>query len=184
MPQLDARPLRRHRIHGDWNYTLHPAGALPERTPDIVRADGSRPPVDTRFLRSADLTGLIAQQLDDLINDLTTSLAHLRENQREHRRGTPRLRAAASGAKDELAPVDRILATSLHLRQLCSQRVLAGLFGVSRTTIGRAALEVRPLLEEHGYTIAPSTARFPSPTDLIAYLNDNNPPPTNTKKAC
>jgi hypothetical protein len=29
--QVDALPMRRHRFHGDWNYTLDPAPADPAR---------------------------------------------------------------------------------------------------------------------------------------------------------
>jgi hypothetical protein len=43
--------------------------------------------------------------------------------------------------------------------------------------------DVRPLLRQHGHTVTPSTARFPTPADLTAYLVDAGHPPE-IKSAC
>jgi hypothetical protein len=114
-------------------------------------------------------------KLEALIEELTAPLAQLRENQRETRRGAGRRRAAGAGPKDKLSPSDRILATILYQRRLCTQAVLAALFGVNKGTIGTAVHQTSPLLDEHGYTITPSTARFPAPADLVAFLADASP---------
>jgi hypothetical protein len=60
--------------------------------------------------------------------------------------------------------------TVLYQRKLCTQAVLGELFAVDRSTITHAVNEIRPPPAEHDYAIAPSTARFPSPADLIACL--------------
>jgi site-specific recombinase XerC len=62
-------------------------------------------------------------------------------------------------------------------RRLCTQAVLGELFQVDRKVITTAVQDIRPLLERHGYTITPSTVRFPAPADLTAFLaNDANNP--------
>jgi hypothetical protein len=79
---------------------------------------------------------------------------------------------------------DRVLATVLYLRRLCTQTVLADLFGVDRSTITKAVREVLPLLHQHGHTVTPSTARFPTPADLTAFLRNNTPHPSKIKSTC
>ncbi|MBW5484615.1 hypothetical protein GPJ59_22730 [Streptomyces bambusae] len=109
-------------------------------------------------------------QLDALVNELTPALAELREQVRCTRRGTERRRARGAGAKDKLAPPDRILATVLYLRKLGTQELLGELFYVDRSTITNAVAEVRPLLDQHGRHITASTARFRTPADVSAFL--------------
>jgi hypothetical protein len=72
----------------------------------------------------------------------------------------------------------------LYLRRLCTQAVLAELFGVDRKVITTAVQDIRPLLERHGYTITPSTARFPAPADLIAFLANDARRQPKIKPAC
>ena len=93
-----------------------------------------------------------------------------REQGRRQRRGTERRRAPGAGPRPRLTDADRILATVLYLRRLCTQAVLGELFAVDRSRITEAIRGTRPLLEEHGHAITPSTARFPTPADLIAFL--------------
>src|SRR5207249_286347 len=101
------------------------------------------------------------------------------------RRGAPRRRAPGAGRAIKLNDADRILATVLYLRRLCTQAVLGELFNVDRKTITTAVQETRPLLDQHGYTITPSTARFPTPADLIAFLADSDSArPSKIKSAC
>src|SRR6266545_3683381 len=85
-------------------------------------------------------------------------------------------------ARDVLAQVVES-ALMDRLRRLCNQTVLAELFGVDRSVITKAVRDVRPLLHQHGHTVAPSTARFPTPADLMAYLADASQP-TEIKPAC
>ena len=130
-------------------------------------------------------TGMSRRQLDNLIAEL----AGLQETQREQslhqRRGTERRRAAGAGPHPKLTDADRILATVLYLRRLCTQAVLGELFAVDRSRITEAIRETRPLLEQHRRAITPATARFPAPADLIAFLAaENAEPATQIKSAC
>jgi hypothetical protein len=77
-----------------------------------------------------------------------------------------------------------VLATVLYLRQLCTQTVLGELFQVDRKVITTAVQDIRPLLQQHGYTITPSTARFPTPADLLAFLAEDTKRPSKIKPAC
>lgn len=185
--QIAALPLHRHRFHGDWNYTLNPtrtqpSGPSPAADTNPNQADSQIP--DHAALAHPELTGMTPGQLHALTQALTAPLAQAREHHREALRGTKRRRAAGAGGKDKLTPADRILATVLYQRRLCTQAVLAALFAVDRATIGRVVQQIRPLLDQHGYTITPSTARFPAPADLIAFLGEDNNPPTKIKPAC
>lgn len=181
--QIAALPLHRHRFHGDWNYTLNPAGAQPSPAADTDPGQANSQIPDRAALAHPQLTGMTPGQLDALTQTLTAPLAQAREHQRATHRSAGRRRTTGV-FPDKLTPADRILATVLYQRRLCTQTVLATLFAVDRATIGRAAQQVRPLLEQHGYTITPSTARFPAPADLIAFLAEDNNPPTKIKPAC
>lgn len=172
--QIDALPMRRHRFHGDWNYTLHPAHSHPTQTESGVEADETPDRVETAALSDPELTGMTRQQLQTLISKLTPALAELREHARHTRRGGHRHRAIGAGAKDKLSPPDRILATVLYLRKLGTQELLGRLFAVNKSTISHAIDEVRPLLPQ---PINASTARFRTPADVAAFLA----PPTQQK---
>ncbi len=184
--QIAALPMTRHRFHGDWNYTLHPHGepvAAPPTTAALHQQTAE--PIPTQVLLSdPELTGMPRQQLDALSVALAQSQATQRERHRRTRRGAPRRRAPGAGNKAKLTDPDRVLATVLYLRRLCTQTVLADLFGVDRSTITKAVREVLPLLHQHGHTVTPSTARFPTPADLTAFLSNNTPHPTKIKSAC
>jgi hypothetical protein len=140
--------------------------------------------IDRHLLRHPDLTGTSRDQLDDMIRELAEPQADQRERARQARRGTERRRAVGAGPKDKLTPADRVLATILYLRKLCTHAVLGQLFAVDRDTITRAVKETRPLVEQHGYVIIPSTARFPAPNDLIAFLDSDTEPQAEIKPAC
>ncbi|MCX4571889.1 ISAzo13 family transposase [Streptomyces sp. NBC_01571] len=172
---IDALPMRRHRFHGDWNYTfhLHPRDINAARNPPSA---GSPPPQPrTGRLRDPELTGMPEPALDELINQLARKLDELREQRRLQQRGGERIRARGAGAKDKLTTADRVLATVLYLRKLGTRDLLAELFGVNGSTLTRAVHQVQPLLADHGYTIPPSTARFRTPADITAFLADKNP---------
>jgi hypothetical protein len=184
--QMAAIPLTRHRFHGDWNYTIHPRPAPPP--PAVGSAESGRLPsaVPGRILLSHPaLTGMSRRHLDDLAAKLAGPQRAQREQGRRQRRGTERHRAAGAGPRPKLTDADRILATVLYLRRLCTQAVLGQLFAVDRSRITEAIRETRPLLEEHGHAITPSTARFPSPADLIAFLTTADAKSmTQIKSAC
>lgn len=172
--QVAALPMTRHRFHGDWNYTLHAHDAPAAPTArDARRQHTARSTPDRQLLSDPELTGMPRRQLDALTIALAQSQAAQREQHRNTRRGVPRRRAPGAGAKIKLADSDRVLATVLYLRKLCTQTVLAELFGVDRTIITKAVRDVSPLLHQHGHTVTPSTARFPTPADLTAFLDND-----------
>ena len=181
--QIAALPLTRHRFHGDWNYTLHPS-------PARARAD-TRPattawgPDQLGLLADPELTGVPRQHLAGLAGELAPSQARQREQQRLMRRGAERRRARGAGPRPKLIPADRVLATVLYLRKSFTQALLAEFFAVDRKTITIAVQETRPLLDQHGYVVAPSTARFHAPADLLAFLAQADiAPPAEIKAAC
>jgi transposase len=183
--QMTAIPLTRHRFHGDWNYTIHPRPAPPPPATGGAgpgRLPGAAP--DRHLLSHPALTGMPRQHLDKLVADLAGPQKARHEQSRHERRGTERRRAAGAGPRPKLTDADRILVTVLYLRRLCTQAVLGELFAVDRSRITGAIREIRPLLEEHGHAIAPSTARFPAPADLIAFLTaEDAEPATQIKPA-
>jgi transposase len=184
--QMAAVPLARHRFHGDWNYTVHP-----RPTPSPPATGAAEPSqlaagAPGRFLLSHPaLTGMSRRHLDDLVAELAGPQKAQREQSRHQRRGAERRRAAGAGPRPKLTNADRILATVLYLRRLCTQAVLGELFAVDRSRITEAIREIRPLLDEHGHAITPSTARFPAPADLIAFLAaEDAESMTQIKRAC
>ncbi|MCX4400046.1 ISAzo13 family transposase (plasmid) [Streptomyces sp. NBC_00053] len=180
---IDALPMRRHRFHGHWNYTLHPQPRdITSTARDLRPANRPSPQPSTGALRNPDLTGMPEPALDELINQLTQDLHELREQGRLQQRGGERLRARGAGAKDKLTTADRVLATVLYQRKLGTRDLLAQLFGVNGSTLTRAVHQVQPLLAKHGYTIPPSTARFRTPTDVTRFLANSSP--TEIKSAC
>ena len=184
--EIDALAMSRHRFHGDWNYTIHPRPAPPPPATGGAGPGTLPSAVPGRHLLSHPaLTGMPRRQLDDLAAELAGPQKARHEQGRRRRRGTERRRAAGAGPRPRLTDADRILATVLYLRRLCTQAVLGELFAVDRSRITEAIRETRPLLEEHGHAIAPSTARFPAPADLIAFITaENTEPATQVKSAC
>jgi hypothetical protein len=183
--QMAAIPLVRNRFHGDWNYTIHPRPA--PSPPAAGTAGPSQPAAGApgRFLLSHPaLTGMSRGHLDDLVTELAGPQKAQREQSRHRRRGAERRRAAGAGPRPKLTNADRILATVLYLRKLCTQAVLSELFAVDRSRITEAIREIRPLLEEHGHAITPATARFPAPGDLIAFLAAEDGESAQIKPAC
>jgi hypothetical protein len=118
------------------------------------------------------------QQLTNLVGALAAAQAAQRETGRHSRRGAERRRAAGAGPHPKITSADSILATVLYLRRSFPQHLLAELLGISRSRITRTITETRGLLDRHGYDIAPSTARFHAPADVIAFLADANTAPS------
>jgi hypothetical protein len=172
--QMAAVPLARHRFHGDWNYTIHPRPVPPAPAAGTAPGRPAAGVPDRAALSHPTLTGMSRRRLDDLIAELAGPQETQREQARHQRRGTERRRAAGAGPRPRLTHADRVLATVLYLRKLCTQAVLGELFAVDRSRITEAIRETRPLLEEHGHAITPATARFPAPSDLAAFLAVEN----------
>jgi hypothetical protein len=174
---MDALPISRDSFHGDWNYTLHPTNDQAPGRPDALQAEPDGP-VSTSALSHPALTGMSRHELAAMTHQLAAAQAAQRERQRHTRRGAERRRAPGAGPRPKLTDADRVLATVLYLRKLCTQAVLGELFAVDRGTVTTTVQETRPLLEQHGYAIAPSTARFPAPADLITFLARTTEAPT------
>src|SRR3712207_6217096 len=102
------------------------------------------------------VTGLRVPQFDDLVADVLPRY-HAAERQRLSR--PTRKRAIGAGHPFELDPRNQILLTVIWLRVYPIHEVLAYLFGVSDTTVGRAIARVLPLLEASGR----DTTRLPDP---------------------
>jgi transposase len=160
--QMAALPINRHRFHGDWNYTLHPAG----------RAAG--PPASNRQEHRPaalpELTGLAPADLDQLIAQLA-ALRRARREQRARAHPASDARHKPRSGRPPLFPFpDRVVATVLHLRLSLPDDTLAHLFGTSRSTIGRALTEIRDLLDQHGHRIEPATAPPGLPARIPPYV--------------
>lgn len=131
--QIAALPMARHRFHGDRNYTLHPHSGPSVSPAPVARHQHAAQPAPNRFrLSNPQLTGMPRHHLDALTAALAQSQAAQCEQRRRARRGAPGRRAQGAGRKIKLTDPDRVLATVLYLRRLCTQTVLADLFGVDR----------------------------------------------------
>jgi transposase len=190
--QVDALAMTRHRFHGDWNYTLHPhpdraADNTPSAATSTTRG-AQAPRWDARQrarLADPELTGMPRPQLDTLTRQLASLQVTQRQQQRRQRRGGERLRAPGAGARQTFTDPDRILTTILYQRGSFTHALLGELFETSETTITRAIQATRPLLEAHGCRIAPSTARFTTAADVVAYLDVyGSNPPIHGKPSC
>ena len=128
------------------------------------------------------LTGMPRVDLDRLVDGLSIRHAAVVERRRHQRRGGPRLPGTRGGVfRQKITDAERILATILHLRQVCTMQTLAELFDVSRRTIGNALAEVRPLLETDGFHLPPAPSRLRSATDLLTSITPQDDTPTDPK---
>lgn len=98
------------------------------------------------------------------------------ERHRHRRRGGERLPGARGGVfRQRITDDERVLATVLYQRKLCTQDTLAELFEVSRRTIGDVVREVGPILAQHGFTSTPAGTRFATAADLLDSITAPNP---------
>jgi len=101
------------------------------------------------------------------------------ERHRHRRRGGERLPGARGGVfTQKITDDERVLATVLYQRKLCTQDTLAELFEVSRRTIGDVVREVGPILAQHGFTPTPAADRFATAADILAALAGDEDTPT------
>ncbi len=130
-----------------------------------------RPSLPERLSAPA-LTGMTRPELGQMIGRLAAHQAAQVERRRYRRRGAERLPGARGGGfLQKITDPERILATVLYQRRVCTRQVLADLFDVSPRTIGTALIEVRPLLEQDGYLPTPITGpRFSTAAALLASL--------------
>lgn len=118
------------------------------------------------IIRSQQITGLTPDAIAELIAEIGP-LWH--ERHQTALTSRPRRRAVGAGARYELVFIDRLLATLVHLRHGATHDVLAGWFGVDRSTVTRAIGEVRPLLAMRGCTVAPDV-RLRTLVEVIDHL--------------
>ena len=125
------------------------------------------------------LTGLSRVELAAM----TARVQHVQdarnERHRHRRRGGERLPGARGGVfTQKITDDERVLATVLYQRKLCTQDTLAELFEVSRRTIGDVVREVGPILAQDGFTPTPTPARFATAADVLAALAADEDTPT------
>jgi hypothetical protein len=141
---------------------------------------GSTPqrPQLPELLSAPELTGMTKAELNQMIERLSTSQAAQLERRRYRRRGAERLPGARGGVfQQKITDPERILATILYQRRVCTRQVLAELFDVSPRTIGNALLEVRPLLEQDNYLPIPVPGpRFSTAATLLASVLPTDTP--------
>jgi hypothetical protein len=102
------------------------------------------------------LTGLRGPQFDELVADV---LPRYQAAERARLNRPTRQRALGAGHPFELDPRNQILLTVIWLRVYPIYEVLAYLFGVSATTVGRVVARVLPVLAASRH----ATMRMPDP---------------------
>ncbi len=103
------------------------------------------------------MTGLRVAPFDEVVTDI---LPRFRAAEYTRHDRPDRKRAVGGGPSFDLDPRNQILLTVICLRVYPIHEVLAYLFGVSDTTVGRAIGRVLPLLEASGK----ETMRMPDPS--------------------
>ena len=141
----------------------------------FVREDRVLGPAPNRLLPETlshpALTGMSRRQLDELVERLAVRQSAMVERRRYAQRGGERMPGGRGGIfLQKITDAERVLATVLHLRRLCTRAVLAELFQVSPRTIGNALLDVRPLLEQDGYIPVPAPIRYRTAAELLAAI--------------
>lgn len=177
--ELRQLPIHPHEHHGDWNYTIAPTGA--KTVP--VTADGrARDRAEAlRLLAGERITGMSASQLTALAGKLAPVQQAQAVQRRFEQRGGPRRRARGAGSTRIFTPADAVLITVVYQRQVCSQKVLGDLLGVSDMPIGLIISETRQLLGENDIHISPATLRFKTAAELRDYLASDRPLPERSR---
>jgi DDE superfamily endonuclease/Helix-turn-helix of DDE superfamily endonuclease len=115
-------------------------------------------------------TGLPRRKLGKLIEELAGPWLAQQESRLRDRRGQDRLRAEGAGPDHQLAFTDRVIATLVILRFQLPHAALAVFYGVDRSTITRAAGEIRPLLAARGFAVPGKPGlRLRTLADVFAY---------------
>ncbi len=162
---VDALPITAHAVHGTWNYTIRPGRPNTKTVPVTDRT------TTLTLLAHPRLTGMSVPELDALATLLAPAQAARREQRRYQQRGGPRRNAPGDHGRVLLSARDRVLVTVVHLRQICSQRLLADMLEINPATIGQAVTDVRHILHEQNITIAPTTLRLTSAEQITTYAH-------------
>ncbi|MFD4612262.1 ISAzo13 family transposase, partial [Streptomyces sp. NPDC058440] len=80
--------------------------------------------------------------------------------------------------RQKIADAERVLATVLTDRKVCTGEVLTELFQISRGTLTNAFRDVRPLLEEDGITFPPAPVMHRTAAALLASTTPKSNTPT------
>jgi transposase len=155
-----------------------PAAALRFRSAAALRefiSSGHSVPARSQapdLLSDPALTGMPRTDLIALTERVRHVLEARNERHRHRRRGGDRLPGARGRVfTQKITHDERVLATVLYQRKLCTQDTLAELFGVSRRTIGDVVREVGPILTQHGHTPARAATRFPNAKAILDALS-------------
>ena len=115
-------------------------------------------------------TGLPRRKLGKLVEELAQPWLAQQDSRLRDRRAHDRLRAEGAGPRHELAFADRVIATLVILRFQLPHAALAVFYGVDRSTITRAAGEIRPLLAARGFAVPEKPGlRLRTLADVFAY---------------
>jgi DNA-binding transcriptional regulator YdaS (Cro superfamily) len=138
---------------------------------EFISAGQPEPPrsrVPDRLAKPA-LTGLSRAELAAMTERVKHIQDARNERHRHRRRGGERLPGARGGVfTQKITDDERVLATVLYQRKLCTQDTLAELFAVSRRTIGDVVRELGPILIQDGFTPTPTAARFATAAEILA----------------
>ena len=117
------------------------------------------------------LTGMSRQALHALLEELIVPYAAAIEQRRHRQRGGDRRPGTRAGVfRQKITDADRILATILHQRRVCTLDTLAELFNISRSTLWNAINDALPILGAHHLTVIPADHRYASAADLLASI--------------
>jgi DDE superfamily endonuclease/Helix-turn-helix of DDE superfamily endonuclease len=115
-------------------------------------------------------TGIPRRRLGKLIEELAPAWRAQQESRLQERRGRERLRAEGAGPDHDLPFADRVIVTLVILRFQLPHAALAVFYGVHRSTITRAAGEIRPLLAQRGFAVPGQPGlRLRTLADVFAY---------------
>jgi hypothetical protein len=177
--ELRQLPIQPHEHHGEWNYTIAPTGAEAAPTTADERARDRTEAL--HLLADQRITGMSGQELAALAEKLAPAQRAQAAQRHFEQRGGPRRRARGAGSKRILTPADGVLITVVYQRQVCSQKVLGELLGLSDMTIGMVIAETRQLLGENGVQISPATLRFTTAAALRDYAASDQPLPDRSR---
>jgi hypothetical protein len=187
MRDLEQHVLTRHRFHGEWNYTLHPAPVTPPRPPaplapgPAAAASAALAPV-VAALASPELTGLSLPGLAALAARLALPWAAAREQRLHLERGHSRRTRTGPAAPFKFTLETLLLAAIYHHRHRMPYTHIAALLGAHHTTIAEAGQAIASLLGTGHPALAPGPARLRTPADLrrhaaTAGITIPDPPP-------